>query len=68
MVTMGYFIYFCGVKSHERYEAAASKQRFLYPSIVVINITAKECGRSNPHKVSARVNLTAPFAVSFLSN
>lgn len=65
---MGFIFYFCGVKSHERYEAAAEKQRFLYPSIVVINITAKECGSSNAHKVSARVNLTAPLAVSFMSN
>jgi hypothetical protein len=68
MATIKYIFYFCGVKSFGRYEAAAKKQRFLYPSIVVINITAKECGRSNPHKVSARVNLTAPSAVSFMSN
>lgn len=56
--------YFCGVKSSERYEAAAEKQRFLYPHISVNNITAEECGSSNAHKVFARKYLTAPLAVS----
>ena len=55
--------YFCGVKSIERYEAAAEKQRFLYPYISVYS-SRKECGSSNAHKVFARWNLTAPLAVS----
>lgn len=65
---MGFIFYFCGVKSTGRYEAAAEKQRFLCPSTIVNNITAKECGSSNAHKVSAQLNLTAPLAVSFMSN
>ena len=58
--------YFCGVKSYERYEAAAEKQRFLYPHISVYS-SRKECGSSNAHRVFARVNLTAPIALSFMS-
>lgn len=52
-------LYFCGVKSTGRYEAAASKQRFLYP-INVVNSKRKECVSGNAHKVSAQLNLTAP--------
>ena len=51
--------YFCGVKTHERSEAAAYKQRFLYPYISVYS-SRKECGISNDHKVFAREYLTAP--------
>lgn len=59
--------YFCGVKSYERSEAAAEKQRFLYPNISVYS-SRKECGSSNAHKVFARVNLTAPIAAFIMSN
>jgi hypothetical protein len=59
--------YFCGVKSLERYEAAAYKQRFLYPYISVYS-SRKECGTSNGHKVSAREYLTAPIAAFIMSN
>lgn len=64
---MGFILYFCGVKSHGRYEAAASKQRFLYPLECII-ITAKEWGSSNAPEAFARECLTAPSAVSFMSN
>lgn len=57
--------YICNVKSYERYEAAASKQRFLYPSISV-NSKRKEWVNGNVPKVSARMNLTAPTALSFV--
>ena len=61
---MGNNLYFCNVKSIERYEAAAIKQRFLCP----INGNSKRivCGSSNAHKVSARLNLTTRNALSFL--
>ena len=57
--------YFCNVKSYERYEAAANKQRFLYPFIIV-NSKRKEWVNGNVPKVSARMNLTAPTALSFV--
>lgn len=52
-------LYFCGVKSNERYEAAASKQRFLCPKNV-LKSKRKEWVNGNVPKVSARLNLTAP--------
>ena len=57
-------LYFCNVKSVERYEAAASKQRFLCHK----NVNSKRivCGSSNAHKVSARLNLTTRNALSFI--
>jgi hypothetical protein len=58
-------LYFCNVKSFGRYEAAATKQRFLYPYINV-NSKRKECGSSNTRKVSADEYLTAPTALSFI--
>jgi hypothetical protein len=58
--------YFCNVKSFGRYEAAAKKQRFLYPYISVNN-KRKEWGKSNRPEVSARMNLTAPTALSFIN-
>lgn len=61
-----YIFYFCNVKSEVRYEAAAIKQRFLYP-IFIVNSNRKECGSSNAHKVSALLNLTAPTAVSLFN-
>jgi hypothetical protein len=65
MATIKYIFYFCGVKTHLRYEAAATKQRFLYPYINV-NSKRKECGSSNTRKVSADEYLTAPTALSFI--
>jgi len=59
-------LYFCGVKSYERYEAAAQKQRFLCPYIIV-NSKRKEWVNGNVPKVSARVNLTAPTALSLFN-
>lgn len=53
--------YFCNVKSQMRYDAAATKQRFLYP-IYLVNPSRKERGSSNAHKVIAFENLTAPTA------
>lgn len=57
--------YFCNVKSVERYEAAANKQRFLCPYIIV-NSKRKEWVNGNVPKVSAQLNLTAPTALSFV--
>jgi len=66
MATIKYIFYFCGVKSFGRYESAAKKQRFLYPYISVNN-KRKEWGKSNRPEVSARMNLTAPTALSFIN-
>lgn len=54
-------LYFCNVKSNKRYDAAAIKQRFLYPYLISKS-SRKECGTSNGHEVSACLNLTAPTA------
>ena len=67
MASIKYIFYFCGVKTSERYESAAIKQRFLYPYISV-NSKRKECGSSNTRKVTAQMYLTAPTALSFMSN
>ena len=61
-----YIFYFCNVKSSVRYEAAAIKQRFLCPSILV-NSKRKEWGSSNVPKVSALLYLTAPIALSLFN-
>ena len=58
--------YFCNVKTTERYESAAQMQRFLCPNLLV-NSKRKECGSSNAHRVSARLNLTAPIALSLFN-
>lgn len=58
-------LYFCGVKSIERYEAAANMQRFLC-HLNVLKYKCSECVSSNARKVSARLNLTARTALSFL--
>ena len=55
--------YFCTVKTYERHEVAAEKQRFLCPYLV-LNIQRKEWGSSNAPKVTAREYLTAPTALS----
>ena len=58
--------YLCTVKLHERHEVAASKQRFLCP-ILLVNSKRKEWANSNVPEVSARVNLTAPTALSLFN-
>ena len=60
--------YICTVKNSERHEVAAEKQRFLCPLNLVVNNKRKEWGCSNAPEVSARMNLTAPTALSLLSN
>ena len=57
--------YFCGVKTQERYESAASKQRFLCP----INSKNKriEWVSSNAPKGTAQLALTTRNALSLLS-
>lgn len=59
--------YFCNVKSKERHEVAARKQRFLCPNLIVINNKRNEWGSSNVPKVSALWNLTARIALSFIN-
>jgi hypothetical protein len=59
--------YFCNVKSLLRYIAAASKQRFLCPYLLV-KYSRIEWGNSNVPKVFAVVNLTARNAAFLLSN
>lgn len=56
--------YFCGVKTQERYESAASKQRFL----CLINRTIKciDWGSSNAPKASALECLTSRNALIFV--
>ena len=63
---MDYNLYFCGVKSVERYEAAAQKQRFLCPLLSIKN-KRKEWGNGNVPEVSAQLNLTAPTALSLFN-
>ena len=58
--------YFCNVKSYGRYEAAATSSVFCIPNLLV-NSKRKECGSSNAHRVSARMNLTAPIALSLFN-
>lgn len=62
---MNIILYFCGVKTQLRYIAAASKQRFLCPNILV-NSKRKEWANGNVPKVSAVEYLTAPTALSLL--
>ena len=55
--------YFCGVKSNGRHGVAGKPSVFR-----ALNLVEKykriECGSSNAHKVSARLNLTARNALS----
>lgn len=60
--------YFCTVKSYKRHEVAALVQRFLWSNFIRILNKRKECGCSNAREVSACMNLTAPIALSLLSN
>ena len=59
-------LYFCGVKSEVRYEAAAQKQRFLCHLISIKNKRI-EWGRSNRPEATADKCLTARNALSLLS-
>ena len=58
-------LYFCNVKTTERYEAAALKQRFLCP----LNGNSKriDWGNSNVPKGSAQLALTSRNALSFIN-
>ena len=64
---MSNILYFCGVKSEVRYEAAAQKQRFLCHLISIKNKRI-EWGRSNRPEVFAQKYLTARNALSFCQN
>ena len=66
VATFRNIFYFCNVKTHLRYIAAATKQRFLYPYLIS-KISRKECGSSNAHKVSADEYLTAPTAALYIN-
>ena len=59
-------LYFCGVKTTERYEAAASKQRFLCP-IGIVNSKRIEWVNGNVPKGTAQLALTTRNALSLLS-
>jgi hypothetical protein len=58
-------LYFCGVKTQLRYEAAAQKQRFLCPNCIIKNKRI-EWGRSNRPEATAVECLTARNALSLL--
>jgi transcription initiation factor IIE alpha subunit len=59
-------LYFCGVKSEVRYEAAAQMQRFLCPNCIIKN-KRNVCGSSNARKASALLSLTARIALSLFN-
>lgn len=63
---MSNILYFCGVKSEVRYEAAAQKQRFLCPNCIIKN-KRNVCGSSNARKASALLSLTARIALSLFN-
>lgn len=60
-------LYFCGVKSHVRYIAAALRSVFCALNLLV-KYSRKEWVSSNAPEVYALENLTAPIAASLLSN
>ena len=62
---MSNLLYFCGVKTYLRYEAAAQKQRFLCHLISIKNKRI-EWGRSNRPEATAVECLTARNALSLL--
>lgn len=64
---MNIILYFCGVKTHVRYEAAAKEQRFLC-HILLVKFSRKECGSSNAHKVTHVEYLTAPMRLFVSKN
>lgn len=53
-------LYFCGVKSIERYIAAALRSVFC-AKVLLVKYSRKEWGYSNVPKVFALQNLTAPM-------
>ena len=59
--------YFCGVKFSERYEAAAQKQRFLYPYIVYNPAADRSVVAVMPTRFRSEY-LTAPIAAFIMSN
>lgn len=63
--TLRKIFYFCSVKSEERHEVAAYRQRFLCLNFIVKN-KRNECGTGNSHEVSALWNLTTRIALSFV--
>lgn len=63
---MKQIIYFCNVKSQVRYMAAAIKQRFLCPNLLV-KYSRIEWVNGNVPKVSALENLTTRNAAFLLS-
>ena len=62
--------YFCIVKSTGRHEAAANKQRFLWPTFNSITDTKriKVWVNGNVPEVSARLDLTAPCTLILLTS
>lgn len=59
-------LYFCNVKSNKRHEVAGYASVFRATNLVE-KFKRIECGRSNAHKVSACLNLTARNALYLLS-
>lgn len=59
--------YFCNVKTQERYEAAANKQRFLC-SIILLNIAVWSGVSVTTPRFSALEYLTAPTAFLLFKN
>ena len=59
--------YFCTVKSYERHEVAAWSSVFCAINFL-LKYSRLECGTSNGHKVTARMNLTTPSAFCLMSN
>ena len=61
-LSLAKILYFCNVKSNERHEVAAESSVFRACKVLVKSKRI-ECGRSNAHKVTARLNLTARNAL-----
>ena len=59
-------LYFCNVKSNKRHVVAAQCSVFRATNLLE-KFKRIECGRSNAHKVSACLNLTARNALYLLS-
>ena len=62
--SMAKILYFCNVKSNGRHEVAGNASVFRASNFLE-KIKRIECGRSNAHKVSARLNLTARNALLY---
>lgn len=67
VATLKYCFYLCGVKINCAVRSRCQKQRFLCPKGSIKN-KRKEWANSNVPKVFAQLNLTAPIALSLLSN